>query len=77
MLRGELALNIPADVELTGFWPDRSVDRDYFHETDVVLCVTLEHSSFEPVAWKIPVVDVIERKKPARVEVALVKKARA
>jgi len=74
MLRGKLSLPVPEDVKIAGFWRDCSVDRNYFHENDVVLCVSLEHESFDPVTWKVPFVEVIE-KKPNRIETAKPKTA--
>lgn len=67
-------LQVPSDVQLVSFWPDRKVDPDHFTESDAVLCVSLEHPSFEPVAFKIPEIEMVE-KKPVRAEV-LAKKAK-
>ncbi len=69
-------LQVPPDVQMISFWPDHRVDPEYFTESDRVLYVSLEHPSFDPVAWKVPEIDLVEKKKPVRIEVQ-VKKAGA
>jgi len=75
MLRTLLAGKVPEDIELKGFWRDLSVERNYFHEEDIVLCVSLEHPSFEEVSWRVPIIDVVE-KKPVLAQVSVARKVK-
>ena len=76
MLLGKRRLPIPEDAKLQSFWRDREID-DFNREAGVVLCLALEHPTFAPVTWRVPVVDVIERKQPLRAEVAPARKKSA
>ncbi len=67
-LRGNRSLDIPPGAIIAGLWPDQWINPDSFKAEDQVLCVTFEHPSFEEVIWKVPVIDVMERKSPMRVE---------